>query len=57
MKRTSKQHLLAALGFALWAIFALPVDAHEYNWQCPDGSLSTSGPSGCRANPSPATGK
>ena len=45
------QNVLAAMGFVLLvAISAFGGNsavAHGYNWQCPDGTLSETGPTGC----------
>ena len=53
-----KQHTLAAIGFAAWALFAVagiasPAQAHEYTYACPgSGGVLVAHPSQCNA-PSP----
>ena len=53
MKRSTKQHLLAAIGFSIWALFAvaglaMPAQAHEYTYACPgSGGVLVSHPSQC----------
>ena len=53
MKSSTQQHLLAAVGFTIWALFAvagvaMPTQAHEYTYQCPgSGGVLVSHPSQC----------
>ena len=58
MKQSKQQHLLAAVGFVAWALFAVagiasPAQAHEYTYACPgSGGVLVSHLSQCTA-PSP----
>lgn len=48
MKASTQQHLLAAVGFALWALLAVAgiAQAHEYTYQCPgSGGVPVTNPS------------
>ena len=57
MKSSTQQHLLAAIGFAVWALFAVAgiAQAHEYTYACPgSGGVLVSHPSQCNL-PSPTT--
>ena len=53
MKHSNQQHTLAAIGFSLWALFAvagiaMPTHAHEYTYQCPgSGGVLVSHPIQC----------
>ena len=53
MKQSKQQHLLAAVGFVAWALFAVagiasPAHAHEYTYACPgSGGVLVSHPSQC----------
>ena len=61
MKHSNQQHTLAAIGFIIWALFAVagiampaPAHAHEYTYQCPgSGGVLVTHPSECKASPSP----
>ena len=61
MKHSNQQHLLAAVGFSLWALFAVaviasPAQAHEYTYQCPgSGGVLVTHPSQCNTPTVPAT--
>ena len=60
MKESTQQHTLAAVGFALWALFAvagsaMPAQAHEYTYACPgSGGVLVSHPSQCNTHIAPA---
>ena len=53
MKESTQQNLLAAVGFTIWALFAvagvaMPAQAHEYTYQCPgSGGVLVTHPSQC----------
>ena len=50
MKESTQQHLLAAVGFTIWALFAVAglAQAHEYTYQCPgSGGVLVTHPSQC----------
>ena len=61
MKHSNQQHLLAAVGFSLWALFAVagiasPAQAHEYTYQCPgSGGVLVAHPRQCSKPTVPAT--
>ena len=55
----SNQHALAAVGFTLWALFAVAglAQAHAYTYACPGaGGVLVSHPSQCSL-PTPTTTK
>lgn len=55
MKASTQQHTLAAIGFTLWALFAVAgAAAHEYTYQCPGSGVLVSHPSQCNL-PTPTT--
>ena len=52
MKQSKQQHLLAAVGFAAWALFAvagiaMPAQAQGYTYDCPGSGVLVSHPSQC----------
>ena len=49
MKQSKQQHLLAAVGFSLWALFAVAglAQAHVYTYACPGSGVLVSHPSQC----------
>jgi len=50
MKSSTQQHTLAAVGFFIWALFAVAglAQAHEYTYQCPgSGGVLVTHPSQC----------
>ena len=60
MKASTPQHTLAAIGFTLWALFAvtglaMPAHAHEYTYARPgSGGVLVAHPSQCNL-PTPTT--
>lgn len=53
MKHSNQQHTLAAIGFSIWALFAVAgAAAHEYTYACPgSGGVLVSHPSQCNVPP------
>ena len=49
MKESTQQNLLAAVGFTIWALFAVAgiAHAHAYTYACPGSGVLVSHPSQC----------
>ena len=55
MKHSNQQHTLAAIGFTLWALFAVAglAQAHVYTYACPGSGVLVSHTSQCNTTTVP----